>query len=188
LERRCSTALGSADARAEEPERDADEESSVGAGENEALLAMIELHEAVIEAEERDEQHHEAGAERALKRVAQQQHEADDGEQTEQKASDGEHGFPAIYRRMPMANKLLRFFGGGALLGVILSTIAGALVLPWWNKPGSGTAMCDCETIANSTISNVIWTQVWGGLIGGVLALGLGIFLQVRKGKDAAPA
>src|SRR5256885_16255428 len=91
LERGCSSALGSANAGGEQAQRQADEAGSVGAGEDEALLAMIELGEAVIEAEERDEQHHEAGAQRALKRVAQQQHEAADGEQTEQKAGDGEH-------------------------------------------------------------------------------------------------
>ena len=89
---------------------------------------------------------------------------------------------------MPMVNKLLKWFGGGALLGVILATVVAAMLLGWWNTPGSGQAMCDCTKIANDTISNVIWTQVWGGGIGGVLALGLGIFVDVRKRKKAAAA
>src|SRR5688572_15680985 len=76
--------------RSKGPQHDADHEAAPRARDDEALEPVLELGEPVIDGEERDAEHHEAGAEAALKCVAQREHEARHRQQDEALADDGE--------------------------------------------------------------------------------------------------
>ena len=77
---------------------------------------------------------------------------------------------------------LLAFLFGGASVGQILGTFMGRSFLVWWNTPGDmKNAQCPCVQLASDTVSSLITYQLTGAVIGGILALGLGIFIVRRQ-------
>lgn len=71
----------------------------------------------------------------------------------------------------------------GALLGEVVATLLASAVIPWWNTPGQGQAMCECSKIAHDTVTSLISYQLYGAAVGGVLFLVLGGFIVRARGQ-----
>src|SRR5438874_1263143 len=119
--------------RSKRAEGDAGDQGTEGSGQDQALLAVLELSEAVIDREDGDAEHHEAGAEAALKRVGQHDDRAGDADQQEKVAEDDEQHSRGIYRRMAMVNKLIGWLSAGALLGLMAASLLAPGYLGWDN-------------------------------------------------------
>ena len=86
---------------------------------------------------------------------------------------------------MNMTNKLVRWFSGGALVGLFIACLAVPPFLSWYNSPGDGTSMCDCTTCTSSATSKLLFGQTVGAFSLGLIALGLGVVVELRRRKKA---
>lgn len=85
---------------------------------------------------------------------------------------------------MNVMKRLSMFIMGGLLLGaVVASLIAPAFLV----SQNSGVDNCDCATVTRLTASGLIQWQLIAGLIGGAVALLLGVVVSVR-GRKKTPA
>jgi hypothetical protein len=89
---------------------------------------------------------------------------------------------------MVMVNKLIGWLSAGALLGLFIASLVAPSFLGWYNTPGGGQAMCPCSELTHETTSRLLWSQAYGALAGGIVLLVLGIVVEVRRRKKAAPA
>jgi hypothetical protein len=78
---------------------------------------------------------------------------------------------------------LMTFLVAGVLLGEIVATLLASAIIPWWNTPGQGQAMCECSKIAHDTVTSLISYQLTGAAIGGVLFLILGALTVRWRGQ-----
>ena len=74
-----------------------------------------------------------------------------------------------------------------ALVGVILGAAAATGFSPlisWYQTPGTSMmAMCPCADLAHQTISQLIHIQLYGAVIGAVLAIIIGAVVRSRRRK-----
>jgi hypothetical protein len=91
---------------------------------------------------------------------------------------------------MKRVRVLLNFVVGGALLGVVLTTLVAPRVMTWDNTPGMGKALCDCAETTRQTASRLVNAQLTGTGVGVALGLVGGIVFAVmqRKKGSHAPA
>lgn len=78
---------------------------------------------------------------------------------------------------------LMTFLVAGVLLGEVVATLLASAIIPWWNTPGQGQAMCECSKIAHDTVTSLISYQIYGAAVGGVLFLALGAFIVRARGQ-----
>lgn len=70
---------------------------------------------------------------------------------------------------MTLLKRLGLFFLTGAILGVVAGTLLAAAYLPWYNAPGTGQALCNCQETVHNTLSSLLHFQLVGAVTGGVL-------------------
>lgn len=87
-----------------------------------------------------------------------------------------------------MFRKLVAFMLGGALLGVVVASLAGPSYLAWDNTPAFGQALCNCTDCVKQTAARLIQLQLIGGAVGMVSLLLLGAVMLRSLGKRKKPA
>ncbi|GMU61046.1 MAG: hypothetical protein AMXMBFR34_28090 [Myxococcaceae bacterium] len=87
---------------------------------------------------------------------------------------------------MNFVRAVLNFVVGGALLGVLLTTLVAPRVMTWDNTPGMGKALCDCAETTRQTATRLVNAQLMGTGVGAGLGLVAGlVFAAVRRKKAA---
>lgn len=88
---------------------------------------------------------------------------------------------------MATFKKFLVYMFGGAILGMIIASLIGLWVIPWYNAPGSGAqSMLDINAFARTVIQSFIQGQLIGAGVGAVLMLAVGIAVHRSSAKKAA--
>lgn len=92
--------------------------------------------------------------------------------------------------RMNVLRAVLNFVVGGALLGVLATTLLFPRYMAWDNTPGQGKALCDCAETTRQTADRLVNAQLTGCAVGAVVGAAGGIAFTVvrRKKKGAAEA
>lgn len=80
---------------------------------------------------------------------------------------------------------LLSFFFAGAMVGQLGGTLLGRAILPWWNTPGHGQALCNCPELVHETVGALIRYQLIGAIAGAVVAVALGIWVLRWRARPA---
>ncbi|MEW5741026.1 MAG: hypothetical protein AB1938_19045 [Myxococcota bacterium] len=92
---------------------------------------------------------------------------------------------------MNFVRAVLNFVVGGALLGVLLTTLVAPRVMTWDNTPSMGKALCDCAETTRQTATRLVNAQLMGTGVGAAIGLIAGIAFSVvrrKKGSDAPAA
>lgn len=91
---------------------------------------------------------------------------------------------------MAFVRAVVNFMVGGALLGILLVSLAGPAFIQWDNTTGSGVAgMCVCSEQARVGANTMIVYQMRGCAAGAVLGVIAGaVFMRLRQKKLAPPA
>ena len=88
---------------------------------------------------------------------------------------------------MATFKKFLVYMFGGAILGMVIASLLGLWVIPWYNAPSSGAqSMLDINAFARTVIQSFIQGQLIGAGVGAVLLLMVGIALHRSGTKKAA--
>jgi hypothetical protein len=92
---------------------------------------------------------------------------------------------------MAIVKILAGWISGGALLGLIVASFLGPKWLGWYNSVGITTgqqALCDVPKLTDEITHRLLVLQAEGALAGGIIALGVGIFVVVKNRKSPPPA
>lgn len=85
--------------------------------------------------------------------------------------------------RMNFLRLVLNFVVAGALLGIVVATVAGKKFLPWDNTTAQGKALCDCAETTRQTADRLIAWQLTGGASGAGLGAVAGVAFGVARRK-----
>jgi len=87
---------------------------------------------------------------------------------------------------MAILKRLSIFMAVFALLGVMGSTALTYETVGWYNSPGAGPALCNCQDLAHHTAETLVKAQLTGLLTGALFGLGLGLFMHQRHKHQMA--
>ncbi len=74
----------------------------------------------------------------------------------------------------------------GALCGLVLVDLTAPAYLKWYNIPGGGGALCNCEEVVNATAHSLLRAQWLAAGIGSGLFLVGAAFLSIRRKEPPA--
>lgn len=69
----------------------------------------------------------------------------------------------------------------GALVGAIVATPIAASLIPWYNTPATGQALCSCAETAHMVVWQLVRWQLIGAAIGAVVFMVLAGVLAGRR-------
>lgn len=85
---------------------------------------------------------------------------------------------------MSLVRRLLFALFFGALVGVVVATPIAASMIPWYNTPATGQALCSCAETAHVVVWQLVRWQVIGAVIGAVVFMILTGVLAGRRRRQ----
>ena len=88
---------------------------------------------------------------------------------------------------MNMFKRLIFAMLLGFVVGSVIASLVAPGILTWYNIPGAGQALCNCEETVRSTIARLVQAQVVGAGIGVAVGVAATIVCGARLNRFCPP-